>query len=301
MPASSINFSVIIPTYHRDADLAHCLDRLAPGAQTLDPARYEVIVTDAGTRTTAEAMLREKYPWARWIHAPGKGPGANRNHGARAAQGEWLVFVDDDCLPDRGWLAVIHTASAEAGVEVVEGRTEIPDCRDHPLYYAPRNPHGGLLWSCNLAIRRASFERLGGFDEDLVEQCEDMEFAARIHRSGMGRSFAHDALVLHPMRRIGWRGVWRQTLRNRWHLLYALKTGGSPPLDTSTPVVVVKLAAKLFLNLLRTTAHLVTRHHPHEWRTKWFTQAWSLVTFPFALPYLICWELRFRELLRNRT
>lgn len=41
-------FSVVIPTCRRNDLLAKCLDRLAPGQQTLSPDQYEVIVTDDG-------------------------------------------------------------------------------------------------------------------------------------------------------------------------------------------------------------------------------------------------------------
>src|SRR5688500_16117871 len=96
--------SVVIPTRHRNDLLALVLDRLAPGTQTLPADQYEVIVTDDGSITTAEAMIREKFSWARWTQGPRKGPAANRNHGASLAQGEWIAFTDDDCLPSSRWL-----------------------------------------------------------------------------------------------------------------------------------------------------------------------------------------------------
>lgn len=49
------------------------------------------------------------------------GPGAARNDGARAAQGELLAFTDDDCLPDPGWLRALCAASAPG--TMVGGRT----------------------------------------------------------------------------------------------------------------------------------------------------------------------------------
>ncbi|MHC5729635.1 MAG: glycosyltransferase family 2 protein, partial [Nostoc sp.] len=67
-------FSVIIPTYHRNDLLAKCLDCLAPGVQTLSAEQYEVIVTDDGSQTTAEEMIRQQYPWAKWVAGPRKGP-----------------------------------------------------------------------------------------------------------------------------------------------------------------------------------------------------------------------------------
>ena len=62
--------SVIIPTCHRNDLLAECLDRLAPGrqqGQASGQLDYEVIVTDDGQHTTAETMIREHYPWVRWL------------------------------------------------------------------------------------------------------------------------------------------------------------------------------------------------------------------------------------------
>jgi glycosyltransferase involved in cell wall biosynthesis len=63
-------FSVIIPTYHRNDLLAKCLDCLAPGTQTLHTEQYEVIVTDDGSQTTAEEMIKQQYPWAKWVAGP---------------------------------------------------------------------------------------------------------------------------------------------------------------------------------------------------------------------------------------
>ena len=48
--------SVVIPTCDRHAELAACLERLAPGVQTLVADTYEVIVTDDG-KQPAEAAL----------------------------------------------------------------------------------------------------------------------------------------------------------------------------------------------------------------------------------------------------
>ena len=70
-------FSVVIPTYRRNDLLARCLDALAPGVQTLPADRYEVVVTDDDSEgKNPQAMLAERYPWARWTHVPRRGPAA---------------------------------------------------------------------------------------------------------------------------------------------------------------------------------------------------------------------------------
>jgi GT2 family glycosyltransferase len=309
-------FSVVIPTFHRNAALSWCLDRLGPGRQvamTLVPphssddlwddvaSRYEVIVTDAGGSSTAETMIRAQYPWARWVACPGKGPGPNRNHGANVARGEWLVFLDDDCLVESQWLAAIADAIRTGLVDVVEGETAIPNERDSPFYYAPHNLTGGLYWTCNLAVRRSVFTAIGGFDEDLNEQCEDMEFAHRISTASFRTVFRSDARAWHPMRHIGWRGVWRATLRKRWHRLYSLKVRRSPSSGYRLLPTILRTSGEILTNLLRTTWHLVSRHDPARWKSRWFWEVWGWVTLPLLLPYLVVWDLRFRRMLRERS
>lgn len=195
-----MRFSVIIPTCHRNADLARCLERLAPGAQTLPVADYEVIVSDDGRASTAEVMVREQFRWARWVQGPRRGPAANRNCGARHAAGGWLVFTDDDCLPDAGWLAA-YSASATGDATVLEGKTSACGPRDRLDMECPLNETGGRLWSCNFAVRRKVFETLGGFDEQFPGAAmEDMDLHQRLNNFGCPEQFVPSATVKHPWR-----------------------------------------------------------------------------------------------------
>lgn len=194
--------SVIIPTCHRNDLLAKCLDRLAPGVQTLPPEQYEVIVTDDGSRSTAEQMVRESYPWARWVAGPRRGPAANRNHGARAAKGEWLAFTDDDCLPSREWLAAL-TIAIIPGIEVYEGKTTCEAGVHSPMEQAPINLHGGWLWSCNMMVHKDVFQNLGGFDERFPHpHMEDTDLRERIKVAKYLFLFVEEAVVDHPPRRV---------------------------------------------------------------------------------------------------
>ena len=164
--------TVIIPACGRPTELARCLRALPAGA--------DVIVTDDSPDDAVRQMLARDFPRVQHLAGPRKGPAANRNHGARAATGDWLVFLDDDCVPQPGWLEAI-TAHPEA--EVVEGRTVCPDACDDPFTEQVENLNGNNFWSCNLAMRRSVFFDLGGFDEDFTEAAgEDMELAWRIRR-----------------------------------------------------------------------------------------------------------------------
>ncbi|OYQ63518.1 family 2 glycosyl transferase [Pseudanabaena sp. SR411] len=202
-------FSVIIPTCHRNDLLAKCLDHLASNVQTLAAENYEVIVTDDGSQTTAEEMIKLYYPWVKWISGAHKGPAANRNNGAKYAQGEWLVFTDDDCLPDPQWLETYaKNIISEMNYLVLEGRTYVDRPRKSLAETSPINESGGYLWSCNFAIQMKLFESIGGFDERFpYAAMEDVDLRLRLEKSGHKFIFIRDASVCHPWRN---KGGWKK-------------------------------------------------------------------------------------------
>ena len=151
-----MKFSVVIPTCGRAAKLRECLRRVTAQmgqmGQMGQPGDYEVIVSDDGRVGRSVAAGFEGVEWTR---GPRRGPAANRNCGARMASGDWLVFVDDDCLPEHGWLAA-YEAAAEVGVDVMEGRTECPMEDRFGFDQIVENLDGGAAWSmaacCGAAI-----------------------------------------------------------------------------------------------------------------------------------------------------
>jgi GT2 family glycosyltransferase len=198
-PINTSIFSVVIPTYHRNDLLAKCLDCLAPGVQTLASDHYEVIVTDDGSQTTAEAMIREQYPWAKWIAGPRKGPAANRNNGTKIAQGEWLAFTDDDCLPDTQWLEAYNEAITGTAL-ALEGAIYPLGNLDQDLTECPVNLTGGCFWSANIAVKKELFERVNGFDQCYpLAAHEDQDLKTRLEKLTK-ISFVAKASVYHPVK-----------------------------------------------------------------------------------------------------
>lgn len=198
----AVFISVVVPTYHRNDLLAQCLDCLRPGVQLLEASQYEVIVTDDGSKTTAQAMIGENYPWARWVAGPRKGPAANRNHGAQQARGTWLAFTDDDCLPETQWLSAFaaQTSGEMTTASVLEGKTTTEQSKGL-FYIAPANLTGGYLWSCNMMIARQIFDEMGGFDVNFpFPALEDVEFHRRLKDGGHQIKFVPQAVVFHPLR-----------------------------------------------------------------------------------------------------
>lgn len=295
-------FSIVIPTRHRNDLLALCLERLVAGAQTFPATDYEVIVTDDGSEQTAEALLRDRFPFARWVAGPRRGPAANRNNGAAAAAGSWIVFIDDDCIPEPGWLAGLAAAiEADPGLDVLEGKTLTPDKSDNPFREGIENTEGGVYWSCNLAVRADRFRAWGGFDADFLEAGgEDMEFAHRFKRLGGKAAFVRPAVVLHPTRPVPFkRMVWRFRL-GRWTRLYDLKVGATSPRERRWRRIAWPLLRNLTLNQLRFTWWFVRDPLP-QWRTRLFHLVLGWLLLPVNIPYQIVWDRRFRAQLAARA
>jgi GT2 family glycosyltransferase len=223
-PASEVAplISVIVPTCHRNQDLIVCLEALRPekqsssASETLSRAEttkdrpngssskplYEVIVTDDGSQSTAEALIQKSYPWVRWLPGPRRGPAANRNSGARKASGAWALFLDDDCVPESGWVGAYAAATRNFPERsVFEGRTIAPKPQSQSDHESPLNLQGDLLWSCNFGIKRQLFLELGGFDENFpVPAMEDMDLQFRLRDVGYTSKFLFDACAQHPWR-----------------------------------------------------------------------------------------------------
>jgi GT2 family glycosyltransferase len=288
-------FSVVIPTCRRNDLLARCLESLRPGAQRAESDSYEVMVTDDARGPTAEAMVRAQFPWAQWVQGPSRGPAANRNHGARQARGEWVCFIDDDCIADKEWIAAFRHAAGDDTIDLMEGRTTIPDNTDNPFYHAVHNKTGGAYWSCNLAIRRERFLGLGGFDEDFLEAAsEDMEFAHRFHAHHFRSRFYPEALVEHPVRPVGWRSIWKRLLMIRWAALYKYKVNEGLHLADAPALNLLRASTDWLLGQVRLTWHDLQRWNEPYWRSRvfWFVLRWA--TLPIILPYYLYWVYRFQ-------
>jgi len=293
-------YSVVIPTCGRPERLTAVLDLLDPTRQGIAPDEYEIIVSDDGDSDETSAGLRARFPHVRWLRGPGRGPAANRNHGARHAIGDWLIFTNDDCQPIEGWLRALATEASRGEAEVIEGKIVVPAKRPSVFTRDVENLTGGCFWSANLAIERRTFERLRGFDEDFGEAGgEDMEFAHRFRVNDLRTVFCPDALICHPSHVMTWRGVLRFAFRLRWHALYLIKTEQTLPLEAPAWKIALHVSARRTTDLLRTTWRTLRSSNAHPVAAVSRT-AVNWVVFPALLPYMVIWHIRFVRMLRAR-
>jgi GT2 family glycosyltransferase len=232
--------TVVVPTFNRPKALAQCLAALA--AQDHPRARYELVVVDDGSAPGhADAVRRVvEAHGGRLLRQENRGPAAARNHGARTAEGEFVAFIDDDCVPDRTWLSRLARACVAERPTALGGRTvcglagdACADATQLLVDYLSRYYAGtpaAFFTSNNLLLPRRELLAIGGFDETMrLVGGEDRELCARWTHRGFGLAAVEDAVV-HHRHALTLGAFWRQHFdygRGSWryHLRRARRTG----------------------------------------------------------------------------
>jgi GT2 family glycosyltransferase len=208
-PSSQLLVSVVIATCGRPQLLLRCLDALA--RQTLPPHLYDVIVVDDGrsedTRSAVArfAMHTQGLPVVRYLRPDGtRGPAAARNRGWRASDAPLIAFTDDDTVPDTDWLRQGLRAMSDERV-AISGRIVVPVNEvptDHEK--TTRGLESAEFATANAFVRRSALNAIGGFDERFTRPWrEDSDLQFSLMECG-SVGFAHDAVVVHPVREAPW-------------------------------------------------------------------------------------------------
>lgn len=178
----------------------------------------EIVVVDQSQGPDTRQVL-QSLPGGgsvRHLPSPPRGLSAARNHGARLARGELLVFTDDDCVVEPQWVEAWDRAyAAEPGLGVGFGQVSCPPFDPARGYTAGFNvrdgSHGIELFrlgagqvgmGANMAVPRRVWRRIGGFDEGLGAgarflSAEDCDFAYRAARAGYRIVHVREARIWH--------------------------------------------------------------------------------------------------------
>ncbi|MFI5037471.1 MAG: glycosyltransferase family 2 protein [Solirubrobacterales bacterium] len=167
-----MRFSLIIVTKDRPVSLAAALESSAKAL----PADGEVIVVDGDPERSAEPVVRglqARNPDMSVRHVASE-PGAarQRNVGIDAADGDVVVYVDDDCTFEPGLFEALAAAYSDPAVVGATGRIEQP-LRGR----LGNNPHSRLRWLLLGGGRQGSMTSFG-FRCPIIdlEQPRDVEF-----------------------------------------------------------------------------------------------------------------------------
>ncbi|MEZ0073589.1 glycosyltransferase [Planotetraspora sp. GP83] len=187
--------SVIVPAFNEADYLPRYLPTVLASLRLWEEATGQVgeviVVDNASTDTTPQVA---EQLGARVVHEPQRGIGRARNTGARAAHGEYLVFVDADVeFPLSGVRDIADTLRPGRCAGPCVGGAIPPEYEPSragtrllvAAWALYRRHFGGAQGVCQFATREA-FDTVRGYREDMF-MSEDVEFFARLTRLGAAR------------------------------------------------------------------------------------------------------------------
>ena len=206
--------SIIVPAHNAENELPVLFDSL----EAQISADLEVIVVDDCSEDNTYRVAAS-FNCVPIRLSENRGPATCRNIGARMAKGDILVFTDSDCKVPERWIERIGTCFLHNDIHAVMGKVvlEASNFLGNSIS-ALGFPAGGSvgfdkIWrvnkegfteslsTCNCAIRRDAFEKVGGFDESFpFPGGEDSLLAYHLTQRHYNIKYCDDVVVYHAAR-----------------------------------------------------------------------------------------------------
>lgn len=206
--------SVCLVHHNRPQYLQHAIDSLLKQ----DYSTFEVIVVDDGS-SDSEALayldsLEHDFAMRGWklLRQENRYLGAARNTAARYAEGEYLLFMDDDNVAKSHEISTFVDVAISTNADIVTCLMDMftgdeptsdqsqPETR---WLFAGTDSLIGIAKNCfgdaNALIKRSAFESLGGFTEDFGVTHEDWELFAKAVLQGMHLEMIPEALFWYRL------------------------------------------------------------------------------------------------------
>jgi len=208
-----LKYSIIIPVYNRPDEVDELLQSLTQ--QTFKD--MEVIIVEDGSSRPSEAVVH-KYAGKlqlRYYTNENSGPGPTRNFGAEHSQGDFLIFLDSDCVLPPDFLKAVNDELNRKECDAWGGPdkahksfTPVQKAISYSMtsFLTTGGIRGGKKQmdkrfyprSFNLGIRRSLYRQLGGFSP--MRFGEDIDLSIRIYKSGASCRLFPEAWVWHKRR-----------------------------------------------------------------------------------------------------
>jgi glycosyltransferase involved in cell wall biosynthesis len=196
------DISVQICTYNRKDLILRSLDALFKQDNPAD--KFEIVLVDDGSSDgTGEAIKALNSPCKlTYLYQENAGLATARNKGIRAAQGEFILFVDDDIMASPSLLTQhVKTHRAHPG-SVVRGWVNHVDDLENTEKKVPKftmqDISTSFFWTSNVSVAKKSLEEAGMFEEKFREYgWEDLELGLRLKNLGLKLQYNRNAVVFH--------------------------------------------------------------------------------------------------------
>jgi HAD superfamily hydrolase (TIGR01662 family) len=222
---TQLRYAVVIPTIGRPklAELVAAVDG--------DPAPSCIVVADDRRNASSALDLPATRAPLIVVRSHGRGPAAARNAGWRAADADWIAFLDDDVAVPIDWCRrlIKDLQDLPDNVAASQACIYVPPPESRRPTDAERRTLGlsGALWiTADMAYRRAALLETGGFDERFPRAFrEDADLALRTVRSGYGIAWG-ERVTTHPLASsTSWRNSLKDQAGNADNALMRAKYG----------------------------------------------------------------------------
>jgi GT2 family glycosyltransferase len=187
--------TVLIATKDRADQLRECLAALEnQSART----SFDVVVVDNGSRDATPAVIAAAFGSVRGLYVEQPNRAKARNAGIAAAQGDIIIFCDDDTIAPQHFVeAHLRAHAAQPGVVVTGPIVNVPDTA-HLRAPSRRHWSRAFFCTCNASVAKDVVVAAGGFDEryDLYGW-EDTDLGVRLKDKGLRHVFSWRAYIYH--------------------------------------------------------------------------------------------------------
>ncbi len=213
--------SVVIVNYNGKEYISRCLEAVCKSLYT----NIEIIIVDNGSKDGSVELLdksrRENNRIKLVLLNNNYGPSYARNKGVSESKGEYLAFLDNDTVPDPGWLvSLVNIFQEDATVGACQCKLLLlrePEKFDYAgdflsqIGFLVQKVEGGEVdkgqvdknfeilsaKSAGMAIRKNVFDQIGGFDKDYFIYLEETDLGWRTWLAGYRIIFVPDSIVYH--------------------------------------------------------------------------------------------------------
>lgn len=209
-----ISVSIVMPSYNRRDRLEKVVQHIAK--QTYPKELVELVICLDGCTDDSATILRQiqpEFPFKLVIlEQPQTGPAAARNNAIKVAQGELILFLDDDVFPvpelikthvqhhlNNHDIVVIGTMEPPADFDRpfwVRWEEEMLDKQYREMIAGEWEATWRQFYTGNCSLRRQWLNQIGGFNESF-KRAEDIEMALRLEDEGLKFIFEPKAIGYH--------------------------------------------------------------------------------------------------------
>ncbi len=204
--------SLVVPVYNRPDEMKELLESLS--LQTNND--FELVVVEDGSKLSSEDVIKEYQDRIdiKYYYKENSGPGMTRNYGSERVNGEYIIYLDSDCVIPPQYIEVLHNFLKDNKVDWFggpDGASKDFSAFQKAVSYSMTSffTTGGIRGgkrkmdkfyprSFNMGYSKSAYDKFGGFLA--IRHGEDTELSYRLERGGCRSVFIPEAYVFHKRR-----------------------------------------------------------------------------------------------------